>query len=47
MKRKLKNKNKITKKTLLLLCPEIEIKNKVYVFKKQKSKIISLFLQFL
>ena len=51
MKRKLKNKNKITKNTLLLLCPEIEIKNNVYVFKKQKSKkqfiIPAIFIKYL
>ena len=51
MKRKLKNKNKITKNTLLLLCPEIEIKNNVYVFKKQKSKkqfiILAIFIKYL
>ena len=38
MKRKIKNKNKVRKNTLLLICPELELKNKVYVFKKQKSK---------
>ena len=34
MKRKLKNKNNMKENTLLLLCPELEIRNNVYVFKK-------------
>ena len=34
MKRKLKNKNNMKENTLLLLCPELEIKNNVYAFKK-------------
>ena len=44
MKRKIKNKNKVRKNTLLLICPELELKNNVYVFKKQKSKKNSIFL---
>ena len=38
MKRKLKPKNNMKENTLLLLCPELEIRNNVYVFKKIKSK---------
>ena len=38
MKRKLKNKNNMKENTLLLLCPELEIRNNVYIFKKIKSK---------
>ena len=38
MKRKLKPKNNMKKNTLLLLCPELEIRNNVYFFKKIKSK---------
>ena len=34
MKRKFKPKNNMKENTLLLLCPELEIKNNVYVFKK-------------
>ena len=34
MKRKLKPKNNMKENTLLLLCPELEIRNNVYVFKK-------------
>ena len=34
LKKKLKNKNNMKENTLLLLCPELEIKNNVYVFKK-------------
>ena len=51
MKRKLKNKNKITKNILFLLCPETEIKNNFYAFKKQKSKknlfIPAIFIKYL
>ena len=38
MKRKLKPKNNMKENTSLLLCPELEIRNNVYVFKKIKSK---------
>ena len=38
MKRKFKSKNNMKENTLLLLCPELEIRNNVYVFKKIKSK---------
>ena len=34
MKRKLKPKNNMKENTLLLLFPELEIRNNVYVFKK-------------
>ena len=34
MKRIFKPKNNMKENTLLLLCPELEIKNNVYVFKK-------------
>ena len=47
MKRKLKPKNNMKENTLLLLCPELEIRNNVYVFKKIKSKIYLLFLLYL
>ena len=51
MKRKIKNKNKVRKNTLLLICPELELKNNVYVFKKQKSKkkfnIPAIFMKYL
>ena len=38
MKRKLKPKNNMKENTLLFLCPELEKRNNVYVFKKIKSK---------
>ena len=51
MKKKLKQKNNIKENTLLLLCPELEIRNNVYVFKKIKSKklfvIPAIFIKFL
>ena len=51
MKRKLKPKNNMKKNNLLLLCPELEIRNKVYFFKKIKSKklfvIHAIFIKFL
>ena len=47
MKRKFKPKNNMKENTLLLLCPELEIRNNVYVFKKIKSKIYLLFLLYL
>ena len=51
MKRKIKNKNKVRKNTLLLICPELELKNNVYAFEKQKSKkkfnIPAIFMKYL
>ena len=40
MKRKIYLKNKIVKNTLLLICPEIENRNNIYILKSRKSKKI-------
>jgi len=51
MKRKLKHKNNLKENTLLLLCPELDMRNNVYFFKKIKSKknfvIPAIFIKFL